>query len=127
MTHSISDLPGFDISDALDRFGGSKAKFYKYLCLMIADFDKRFPAVKLAVNAADGLSASAQLHSLAGTASALSATELASLCHYCELNCKQQNWPAAAQHVSKIEGLLTSISLHLRQLGYNQNGGGPVW
>lgn len=94
---------------------------------MIADFDKRFPAVKLAVNAADGVSASAQLHSLAGTASALSATELASLCHHCELNCKQVNWPAAAQRISQIEKSLTAISMHLRQLGYNQNGGGPVW
>jgi len=127
MTHSISDLPGFDISDAMDRFGGSETKFYKYLFLMSADFDKRLPAVKQAVNAADGVSASAQLHSLAGTASALSATELALLCHQCELNCKQVNWPAATQLLGQMDGLLTAISRHLQQLGYNQNGGGPVW
>ncbi len=127
MIHSISDLPGFDMADAMDRFGGSEAKFYKYLCLMIADFEKRLPAVKQAVNAADDMSSSAQLHSLAGTAYALSATELATLCHQCEVNCKQVNWPAAAQLVSQIEGSLTAISLQLRQLGYNQNGGGPIW
>jgi len=127
MVLSVPELPGFDMADALDRFGGSHAKLYKYLCLMIDDFEMRLPKVSQALDVCDGASASAQLHTLAGTASALSAVELASLCHLGEVHCKQENLLAVAHLVLQIEALLEVISRQLQPLGHNQNGGGPVW
>jgi len=37
------ELPGFDLQDALDRFGGDSALLLKYVALMIRDFEQRLP------------------------------------------------------------------------------------
>lgn len=116
----LTGLPGFDLADGLDRFGGDHGKFCKYVLLMIADFRTRLPLVQEALGKGDFLSACAQLHTLAGTASALSATELGRLCHSCMVNCTNTFAWEAAQDICQMEQFLESIPNQLQLQGYNQ-------
>ncbi|BET27018.1 Hpt domain-containing protein [Limnobacter thiooxidans] len=84
------ELPGFDTQDALDKFGGDRVLLIKYVSLMIKDLDKRLPLLGSMLNNHDFENAKIELHTMRGTASALSATHLISLCLECEKSCQQK-------------------------------------
>lgn len=108
MTPNVT-LPGFDTEDALDRFGGNSTLLLKYVALMIEDFEQRLPTLAALLTAHDFKQAKLVLHTMVGTASALSATQLMSLCIDCESLCQQELQEQTLKSFLEIQCFLDTI------------------
>lgn len=104
-----TELPGFDFQDALDKFGGDSILLRKYVSLMIEDLDQRLPLLESMLNHHDFSNAKLQLHTMRGTASALSATKLISLCLECEKGCRANLQQQALHTFLEIKSAVDSI------------------
>ena len=111
MNDPLYDLTGFDLEDALDRFGGNKVTLIKFINLMVGDFLKRIPAIQLAIDSEDYPLAATELHTMIGTASALAAVDLVSMCRLCESMCHIENQGKAQELMRSIELSVSRIKV----------------
>ena len=103
------ELPGFDTQDALEKFGGDPVLLLKYVALMIKDLDQRLPLLESMLKKRDFVNAKIELHTMRGTASALSATHLISLCLECEKSCQKKLLPQTLQRYVELKLTVDSI------------------
>ena len=78
--HQLPQLPGFDLSGALERMGGSQETLAGALRCFVAERELTPAAIREALAEGDVVQASSLLHTLKGVAATVGAEALAQLC-----------------------------------------------
>lgn len=112
MENLRTQLIGFDLEDALDRFHGNHDLLIKYVALMLKDFHALLPGVREELLSENFMNAAQCMHRLSGSAAALSAEYLHALCRRCEMSALAMDTNLSIQLINEIETYLESLSAH---------------
>lgn len=102
----LTELTGFRIDDALERFGGDENTFLKYARMVVKEFEGRMSTLRDLQAAQDVAKLQSMLHTLKGSAACVSATALFGLCERAEKACK-------AGQLLEVPALLNDIQASL--------------
>jgi len=104
----VTQITGFDLKDALERFNGDTAILHRYVKMLFSEFEATLPKLIQWVNEAEWQSVKESLHTLKGSAACMSAVRLFDLCASGEQYCRNQASHALLLVISDIQSYLSN-------------------
>ena len=112
----LTELNGFRIDDALERFGGDEGTFLKYARMVVKEFEGRMDTLHSLFAAQQVAPLQSMLHTLKGSAACVSATALYGLCERAEKACKSGQLQDVPQLLNDIQACLDQTRMALARM-----------